>query len=154
MVFVYLTALRVLVNGKKGEYKAWGVDGLVTPSYAPMFSKVEHYPLGSAGKAKLRMLAKLIPEIPYAKDLSGKTVIVCDDDKILWDFVSVKQGLIPDNYGLGLWNTVLYQFDRKGIPLDTIEFKKRGLMTALNKDMAREALIANGFNIIENEPKK
>lgn len=118
-----------------------------------MFSKVEHYPLGSAGKAKLRMLAKLIPEIPYAKDLSGKTVIVCDDDKILWDFVSVKQGLIPDNYGLGLWNTVLYQFDRKGIPLDTIEFKKRGLMTALNKDMAREALIANGFNIIENEPK-
>ena len=64
------------------------------------------------------------------------------------------RGLIPDNYGLGLWNTVLYQFDRKGIPLDTIEFKKRGLMTALNKDMAREALIANGFNIIENEPKK
>lgn len=55
MVFVYLTALRVLVNGKKGEYKAWGVDGVVTPSYAPMFSKVEHYPLGSAGKAKLRI---------------------------------------------------------------------------------------------------
>lgn len=146
-MLIYLNAFRTEVNGKKGKYKAWVSRAIAYDSNEKQYESIIHAAVKHPNIAKLRALKALLPLLKVKQ--GEKVHVYCGSKALVNDFQEVKNNSIPENVSLGIWNTVLFLLQKQGILIDRIDFVARGIMSSTETNFAKERIIENGYNIID-----
>lgn len=143
MTFIYLSSM----VKKEGDKKC-AVAAHVIPVEAEGFLRIDGYANGDSSTNKLKTLTKTLHMLPVKKNEIIR--VVTDDHKMAWDMDKILKHQSPEFLPVNLWKGFIFAVADNGMSLKQFGVMEKGLLTAAERDLARQQICAKtkwGFEL-------
>lgn len=142
MTFIYLSSMV-----KKEGDKRCAVAAHVIPTEIDGFLRIDGYASGDSSINKLKTLNKTLHMLPRKDD---RIRVVTDDHKMAWDMEKILNHQTAEFLPMNLWQGFIFAVADNGMSFRQFNVMEKGLLTAAERDLARQQICAKtkwGFEL-------